>query len=105
MKYIGVVEVKLVDIKYRKDYMWHPPHDNIPLALQLIVYRDRVCSNGVTFTDEYRSNLMNVPWYVSPDKFNLGSGTKDEELILPNGEKVFYHKLYRNTTDYGGGNY
>ena len=67
VKYIGVVEVKIVDIKYRKDYMWHPPHDNIPLALQLLVYRDRVYSNGVTFTDEYRSDLMNVQWTISSE--------------------------------------
>ena len=32
-----------------------------------------------------------------------GGGTKDEELILPNGEKVFYHKPSINHTDYGGG--
>lgn len=104
VKYIGVVEVKLVDIKYRKDYVWHQPHDNIPLALQLIVYRDRTYSNGVTFTDEYQSNLMNVNWSVFAASWTQDGGGKiDEEIILPNGEKVFYHKLYRNTTDYGSG--
>ena len=100
VKYIGVVEVKLVDIVYRKDYMWHPPHDNIPLALQLIVYRDRVYSNGVTFTDEYQSSLMNVQWTISSECRGGGEGY-DHEYVLPNSEKVFYHKLYRNTTDYG----
>ena len=100
VKYIGVIEVKLVDIKYRKDYVWHDPHDNIPLALQLKVYRDRRYSNGVTFTDEYRSNLMAVDLYVSAHSWRGGI---DEEIILPNGEKVFYHRSYRNTTDYGSG--
>ena len=106
VKYIGVIEVKLVDIKYRKDYVWHQPHDNIPLALQLIVYRDRVYSNGVTFTDEYRSNLMAVDWSVfAASRAQDGGGKIDEEIILPNGEKVFYHKLSINNTDYGGGGY
>ena len=100
VKYIGVVEVKIVDIKYRKDYMWHPPHDNIPLALQLIVYRDRVYSNGVTFSDEYQSNLMAVDWAIGPECFGDGE-ENDHEYVLPNGEKVFYHKAYWNTTDYG----
>ena len=103
VKYIGVVEVKLVDIKYRKDYVWHQPHDNIPLALQLIVYRDRVYSNGVTFTDEYRSNLMDVTWVLSPTprapNWDYGN---DQDVTLPNGEKVFYHKSSINHTDYGG---
>lgn len=99
VKYIGVVEVKLVDIKYRKDYVWHQPHDNIPLALQLMVYRDRTYSNGVTFTDEYRSNLMAVEWSVFASSWGGGI---DEEIILPNGEKVFYHKISINNTDYGG---
>ena len=100
VKYIGVVEVKIVDIKYRKDYVWHPPHDNILLALQLIVYRDRVYSNGVTFSDEYQSNLMAVDWAIGPECFGDGE-ENDHEYVLPNGEKVFYHKAYWNTTDYG----
>lgn len=102
VKYIGVVEVKLVDIVYRKDYVWHPPHDNIPLALQLIVYRDRVYSNSVTFTDEYRSNLMDVTWVITPLTMAPNwSFLTDQDVTLPNGERVFYHKSSINHTDYG----
>ncbi len=103
VKYIGVVEVKLVDIKYRKDYVWHQPHDNIPLALQLIVYRDRVYSNGVTFTDEYQSSLMGVSWMLAPSTNAPDeSFLIDQEVTLNNGETVFYHKSSKNYNDYGG---
>ena len=103
VKYIGAVEVKLATVKYRKDYIWHEPHDNIPLALQFILYRDRTYSNGVTFTDTYQSNLMDVDWQISP-----ATPTQDEnflidqEATLTNGDKVFYHKTHFKHTEYGG---
>lgn len=99
VKYIGAVEVKLVDIKYRKGYQWYPPHDNIPLASQLIVYRDRTYSNGVTFTDIYQSYLMAVDWliYSAPHQ---GDFLEDLETTLIDGTDVFYHAMTKKLDDY-----
>lgn len=102
VKYIGAVEVKLVDITYRKDYKWYPAHDNIPLASQLIVYRDRKYSNGKVFTDEFSNNLMGVTKYVCADLPSPWGGDSwiDREVTLSNGDKVFYHKNHLTYNDY-----
>lgn len=104
VKYIGAVEVKLVDIKYRKGYQWYPAHDNIYMTSQLIVYRDRTYSNGVTFTDVYRSFLMMVGWVISaslpPPYSNTPHGDKEGELLT--GQKIFWHKRNQCYVDTGG---
>lgn len=63
VQYFAALEVKLVDVKYRKGYEWLAPHDNIMLCSRYIVYRDRTYSTGETFTDTFYS--MNNP-AVSP---------------------------------------
>lgn len=50
-------EPKLVDVKYRKDFIIEEPHHNFPLATRYVVYRDRIYSNGETVTDTFTSGL------------------------------------------------
>jgi len=50
-------EPKLVDVRYRKDFIIEQPHHNMPLATRYVVYRDRIYSNGETITDTFTSGL------------------------------------------------
>lgn len=102
VKYIGAIEITLSDVKYRKSYEWYPAHDNLQMASQLIIYRDRTYSNGVTFTDTYQSSLMAVDWLVCADTPPPGGFINDREGTLDNGDKVFWHGRYKNYVDTGG---
>lgn len=101
VKYIGAIEITLSEVKYRKSYEWYPAHDNLPMASQLIIYRDRTYSNGVTFTDTYQSRLMAVDWLVCADT-PPGDFINDREGTLNNGDKVFWHGSHKNYVDTGG---
>lgn len=81
---------ELIDVKYRKDYVWFEPHDNLPLRYYYVLYRDRYYSNGEVLTDvfhtEYTSAIetafdLQIP-YVGVD---VG------EYELDDGTMVIYH--------------
>lgn len=100
VKYIGAIEITLAKIEYRKGYQWYPAHDNIPLACQLIVYRDRTYSNGVTFTDVFQDYLRGIDWliYSMPCE---GSYLEDHEEDILGQMIVFYHANISKFSDYG----
>lgn len=52
VKYIGAVELKLLEVKHRKAYEWYEPHDNLHLRNQYILYKDSIFSDGSTRTVE-----------------------------------------------------
>ena len=54
VKFIGAIDVKLVKVVYRKDWVWVDSHDNMLLAYYPMVHRDRIYSTGETFTDTFR---------------------------------------------------
>ena len=54
VKFIGAIDVKLVKVVYRKDWVWVDSHDNMMLAYYPMVHRDRIYSTGETFTDTFR---------------------------------------------------
>ena len=54
VKFTGAIDVKLVKVVYRKDWVWVDPHDNMILAYYPMVHRDRIYSTGETFTDTFR---------------------------------------------------
>lgn len=54
IKSIGVFEVKLVKVVYRKDWEWIDSHDNMVLAYYPMVHHDRIYFTGETFTDTFR---------------------------------------------------
>ena len=60
VKYMAVKEVRLTKVVYRKSWEWNTPHDNIILAWAPIVYRDRIYSDGKTFTDTFSGSFMFV---------------------------------------------
>lgn len=81
---------ELVDVKYRKDYVWFEPHDNLPLRYYYVLFRDRYYSNGEVLTDvfhtEYTSAIesgiaLQIPYN------NVGVG----EYRLDDGTIVIYH--------------
>jgi len=95
VQYFAALEVKLVDVKYRKGYEWLAPHDNIMLCARYIVYRDRTYSTGETFTDTFYSmNNPAVSYDASPEQGGGGSYLVDSEWVTPFGVKFIYHKIY-----------
>ena len=76
---IAEEEVKLVDIKYRKDYKWYEPHDNIPLCYQFIVYKDSIFSDGSVHTTMTGSPLTSVDFGGS---FFQGNGKDTIQQIV-----------------------
>jgi len=66
VKYIGAVELKLLEVKYRKAYEWYEPHDNLPIRNQYILYKDSIFSDGTTRTAESHSQTCSVNFMVSP---------------------------------------
>jgi len=88
VKFTGAVEtVRLVKVVYRKDWEWIEPHDNIMLAYYPMVHRDRIYSNGETFTDTFRDagHVAGIPIGVQPEKA-LQGGEREE-----NGITFFYN--------------
>ena len=93
VRYYGVLEVELVEVKYRKEYEWLEPHDNIPLTSRYIIYRDRTYSTGEVFTDVFTS--MNCA--VEPGCGIMIYGgeteqTSDKEVVMTDGTPILYHK-------------
>ncbi|MBR1373573.1 hypothetical protein IJ556_03870 [bacterium] len=60
VKYTAAQEVKLVSVEYRKGYKWFEAHDNIPLTIRYVVYRDRTYSTGEVITDEFWSGATSI---------------------------------------------
>lgn len=85
VKYIGVEEVELISVKYRKDWVWEDPHDNIPLTSRYIIYRDRTYSTGETFTDTFYSGLCGVEF-----DFDI-YGSVDVLYEFLDGDKYYRH--------------
>ena len=69
VKFFGAIDVKLVKVVYRKDWVWVDPHDNMMLAYYPMVHRDRIYSTGETFTDTFR-DLGHVADSYTP--FSIG---------------------------------
>ena len=114
VKYIGAVEITLVDVTYRKDYVWEDFNGpfGIEPCTRYILYRDRKYSNGETLTDTFISGLCGVEWSLVA--YKLGgedwyaestfehwcyNGYNDEEFL---GFTVQYHnRCYCSGDDYG----
>lgn len=61
------VEVELVKTEYRKEMLYHAPHDNIGSTSQCVVYRDNYYSDGSVKTDEfYGLRWSFLDMYMSP---------------------------------------
>lgn len=68
VNYVAVVLLpdppKLLEVKYRKGFIWHEPQYNLHLRNQYILYRDSVFSNGETRTGASYSGACAVEHLV-----------------------------------------
>ena len=61
------VPLEIVKTEYRKDMLYHAPHDNIGSTSQCVVYRDNYYSDGSVKTDEfYGLRWSFLDMYMSP---------------------------------------
>lgn len=91
VRYMAVKEVRLTKVVYRKSWEWNTPHDNIILAWAPIVYRDRIYSDGKTFTDTFSGSFM----FIGLSGVTSGGGNvPDPEIgteLNWDGNRIFYH--------------
>lgn len=91
VKYMVVQEIQLKKVVYRKSWEWNTPHDNIILAWRPIVYRDRIYSDGKTFTDTFSGSFM----FIGLSGVTSGGGNvPDPEIGAEfnwDGNRIFYH--------------
>ncbi len=93
VKYMAVQEVKLKKVVYRKSWEWNTPHDNIILAWAPIVYRDRIYSDGKTFTDTFSGSFM------FKGLTSVSSDFADGTEFTWNSEKIVYYPLTKIDMD------
>ena len=101
VRYMAVKEVRLTKVVYRKSWEWNTPHDNIILAWAPIVYRDRIYSDGTTFTDTFSGSFM----FKSLSSVTAGGGNVPdidcESEYSWDGNRILYHiynEIYTDST-------
>ena len=98
------VPIELVKTEYRKDMLFHAPHDNLMAANQAVVYRDRYYSDGSIQTDTLSGLRFNFLEYGSLLKrVNssdvIGKGEVDVELT--EGLTIKHGKVEHYTDNVG----
>lgn len=94
VKYIGAVELKLLEVKYRKAYEWYEPHDNLPIRNQYILYKDSIFSDGTTRTAEAHSQTCTTSSMTAPLVVPLHGETYNDTLYHRyDGNDFFFHKV------------
>ncbi|MBQ8804945.1 MAG: hypothetical protein IJZ68_00550 [Bacteroidaceae bacterium] len=92
------VPLEIVKIEYRKDMLYHAPHDNIGSTSQCVVYRDNYYSDGSVKTDEFyglrwsflgRRVLVNSTGHLVDGEIGVNAVyTQDDALFF----RTIYHK-------------
>ena len=100
VRYMAVKEVRLTKVVYRKSWEWNDPHDNIILAWAPIVYRDRIYSDGKTFTDTFSGSFM----FKSLSAVTAGGGNAPDNLNQEaeynwDGNRIVYHLSHLTDMD------
>lgn len=91
VRYMAVKEVRLTKVVYRKSWEWNTPHDNIILAWAPVVYRDRIYSDGKTFTDTFSGSfLFKGLSCVTAGGGNVPDIDREAEYSW-DGNRIFYH--------------
>lgn len=93
VKYVGVQKIKLVKVVYRKDWEWVEAHDNLPLAYYPIVYRDRIYSNGETYTDTFR-DFGHISDYISSGEIPSTIIGEDANRVLEENGSYVLQDVY-----------
>lgn len=99
------VEVELVKTEYRKEMLYHAPHDNISSTSQCVVYRDNYYSDGSVKTDEFyglRWNFLPRGVSVSPRGTRV-EGEAGGNAVYTQDNDLFYKVTYHmnDVGDYG----
>ena len=94
VKYIGAVELKLLEVKYRKAYEWYEPHDNLPIRNQYILYKDSIFSDGTTRTAKSHSQTCATQSATAPLVVGM-DGVADIDTLYHrfDGNDFFFHKM------------
>lgn len=88
VKYVIVEDIRLVQVKYRKDSEWIERTDSTAMAFYPVVYRDRIYTNGEVFTDTFIDDPHFVSWTASigPSRYTDEGGT----IQWSNGRYAFF---------------
>lgn len=92
------VPVELVKTEYRKDMLYHAPHDNISSTSQCVVYRDNYYSDGSVKTDEFyglRWDFLERGVAVS-NRGTLVEGESGVNPVYTLDNALFYRIIYHN---------
>ena len=92
------VPVELVKTEYRKDMLYHAPHDNISSTSQCVVYRDNYYSDGSVKTDEFyglRWDFLERSVAVS-NRGTLVEGEIGVHPVYTLDNALFYRTIYHN---------
>ena len=95
VKYMVVQEIQLKKVVYRKSWEWNTPHDNIILAWAPIVYRDRIYSDGKTFTDTFSGSFL----FVTLSLRTAGYTNYTTGEFSWDGKKIVYHPINQTYMD------
>ncbi len=93
---VAVEEPKLVDIKYRTDYLTYEPHDNIPWTYQYLAYRDSSFSDGSVRTSVTRSAKTTMDWSLDNTSYH---GSFKQAVEDVRGVTVYYHQTRADLLD------
>lgn len=91
------VPVELVKTEYRKDMLYHAPHDNISSTSQCVVYRDNYYSDGSVKTDEFyglRWQFLERSVSITPYGTKVDSDTDYDIYTIDN--ELFCRTIYHN---------
>ncbi len=94
-------EPKLIDVKYRRDWIWEEAQFNLSLRYSAVVYRDRYYDNGEVVTDKFVDTAHIFSLLVgegySPGSFDMGFGylfTRGETTTKVDEDSIYVAHTY-----------
>lgn len=102
VNYVAVVLLpdppKLLEVKYRKGFIWHEPQYNLHLRNQYVLYRDSVFSNGETRTGASYSGACAVEPGANPSPVT-GKARVDTLWNYTDNVNFFFHAVVNDEVD------
>ena len=96
------IPVELVKTEYRKDMLYHAPHDNISSTSQCVVYRDNYYSDGSVKTDEFygfRWDFLERGVAVS-HRGTLIDGESGVNAVYTQDNALFYRTIFNGAVNF-----
>lgn len=92
VKYIAVLENKLISTTYEKDYGWTEAHDNIPPLSHYVLRRIRTYASGEKVVDTFVNPMgYAVETMLTPTLLGYGSIYKDYEYAYNDSIRFVFH--------------